>query len=994
MLRRNIPKWLVIALFAILITIPVMISVNSVHANNTSPQIWTDRYYYWPESTVTIDGYLFTPNTQLSVQVTEPNSTYTLNPTTDNTGFFETSYYVWSNASWVYTVTATDPSTGSTASTTFDDAPLVPCTNVGTVDVGPQSPDPVTQGSSATYTVTVDRQPVNHNGCGTFFTVSLSIDPSSPTPPTATYSFSLTSLSFLPGDNEKTSTLTVTTSLSTLTGNHPFKAVATNPAITGDSGSGTGHLNVVAPSITATSTSVSCAPSSVAVNSATTCTATVTGGSTPTGTVSFTSSKPGSFSNPGASCTLSGGSCSVDYTPSAGSEGTNTITATYGGDSGHSGSSGTYDVTATVRTTSTSLSCSPASDPVNAPTTCTATVTDTSAGTAITSTGSVSFSSGASGSFSNPGTSCTLVSGSCSVDYTPSPGSEGTHTISTIYGGDTDHSGSSNAFAVSATQRTTSTTVTCTPGSVPVNAPTTCTATVSDTSSGTTTTPTGSVSFSSGSGSFTNPGTSCTLSGGSCTVDYTPAPGSEGTNTITGSYDGDTDHSTSSNTFDVTATQRTTSTSVTCASASVPVNSPVTCTVTVADTDTGTPITPDGGTVTFSTSSSGTFSGTCMLSSGTCSVTYTPDPGSEGTHTISASYGGDTDHFGSASSGTDNFDLTATQRTTSTTVNCSPSSVPVNSPTTCTATVTDTDAPTSITPTGGTVTFSSTGSGSFSGTCPLSSGTCSVTYTPNPGSESPPAHTISASYAGDTDHFGSSSSGSGNFALTVTQRTTSTSVNCAPNPDILNGPTTCTATVTDTSPGTAIIPGGTVSFSSSGSGTFSSTTCTLVSGSCSVTYTGSAVGPQTISGNYGGDTDHSISSGSFSLSVQYLSSGLCLGSPGHAILQPINPDGTSVFKQGSTVPAKFRVCDANGNSIGTPGVVASFKLVKTVSGTVVSTPDEDVYSTTPDTAFRWDPTSQQWIFNMNSKPLKANTTYFYQITLNDGTTITFSFGLK
>ena len=91
---------------------------------------------------------------------------------------------------------------------------------------------------------------------------------------------------------------------------------------------------------------------------------------------------------------------------------------------------------------------------------------------------------------------------------------------------------------------------------------------------------------------------------------------------------------------------------------------------------------------------------------------------------------------------------------------------------------------------------------------------------------------------------------------------------------------------------------------------------------------------------------------------------------------------------------KFRVCDANGNSIGTAGVVASFRLTQTINGTVVSTVDEAVDSTTPDSAFRWDPTGQQWIFNISTKPLSANKTYVYTITLNDGSTIVFQFGLK
>jgi hypothetical protein len=80
----------------------------------------------------------------------------------------------------------------------------------------------------------------------------------------------------------------------------------------------------------------------------------------------------------------------------------------------------------------------------------------------------------------------------------------------------------------------------------------------------------------------------------------------------------------------------------------------------------------------------------------------------------------------------------------------------------------------------------------------------------------------------------------------------------------------------------------------------------------------------------------------------------------------VNADGSSLFKQGSTVPAKFRVCDANGNSIGMPDVVTSFRLIKAVSGLDFSPVDKAVVSTTPDTAFRWS-AADQWIFNINTK---------------------------
>jgi hypothetical protein len=86
------------------------------------------------------------------------------------------------------------------------------------------------------------------------------------------------------------------------------------------------------------------------------------------------------------------------------------------------------------------------------------------------------------------------------------------------------------------------------------------------------------------------------------------------------------------------------------------------------------------------------------------------------------------------------------------------------------------------------------------------------------------------------------------------------------------------------------------------------------------------------------------------------------------------------------------VCSANGNSVGTAGVVKSFNIIQTINGTP-SDVTESVDSTTPDTAFRWDPTAQQWIFNISTKSMLAHTTYVFAIGLNDGSVIQFQFGL-
>ncbi len=596
-----------------------------------------------------------------------------------------------------------------------------------------------------------------------------------------------------------------------------------------------------------TSTTVNCSPASVPDNQASTCTVTVADISsgttvTPTGTVSFTTNSTGTFSS--TSCTLASGTCSVTYTPTV--VGHALITGTYSPDAAHSGSSGTFNLASTKRNTTTTVSCSPASVPDNQPSTCTVTVADSSGAGAITPTGTVSFATNSTGTFS--ATTCTLSSGSCSVTYTPTV--VGHALITGTYAGDSVHNGSSGTFNLASTKRTTTTTVTCSPASVLDNVATTCTVTVADSNGAGGITPTGTVSFTSNStGTFS--ATSCTLASGTCSVTYTPTV--VGHALITGTYAGDNVHTGSSGTFTIASTIRASSTSVTCSPASVLDNTPSTCTVTVSDASGVGAVTPTG-TVSFTTNSTGTFSATtCTLSGGSCSVTYTPTV--VGHALITGTYGGDSVHTGS--SGT--FTLASTKRTTTTTVSCSPASVVNGNPTSCTATVADSSGAGAITPTG-TVTFTTNSTGSFSSTtCTLVSGSCSVTYTPNVVGH----HLITGTYAGDSVHTGSS----GTFNLASTLRASATSVSCSPASVLDNTPSTCAVTVTDASGAGGTTPTGTVSFTSNSTGTFSATSCTLASGTCSVTYTPTVVGHALITGTYPGDSVHTGSSGTFTLAL-------------------------------------------------------------------------------------------------------------------------------
>jgi len=199
---------------------------------------------------------------------------------------------------------------------------------------------------------------------------------------------------------------------------------------------------------------------------------------------------------------------------------------------------------------------------------------------------------------------------------------------------------------------------------------------------------------------------------------------------------------------------------------------------------------------------------------------------------------------------------------TRTVVNCNPSSLVVNQPTQCTATVTDT-SPTASQPTG-MASFNLTPSFDRL-SCTLNSGTCIVTLTPTVGSEG--TQLVTGAYNGDSSHEKSS----GTFNLAVTKRSTSTSVNCSPNFVLPGHSTTCQASVADTSPGTLLTSTGPVDWSSNGAGTFSSTSCNLsITSTCTVTYTPSsttATVNQQIAAAYQGNTDHFGSSGSTTLAV-------------------------------------------------------------------------------------------------------------------------------
>lgn len=115
---------------------------------------------------------------------------------------------------------------------------------------------------------------------------------------------------------------------------------------------GTGPVTAVDP----TTTSLSCTPTTVQINSSMACTATLTDNATtpapqpPVGNLSFSAAPTeGAFGPPGA-ChwdpSSASATCDITFTPSV--AGGYTLTADYSGDSTHGGSTGTFRVTATT----------------------------------------------------------------------------------------------------------------------------------------------------------------------------------------------------------------------------------------------------------------------------------------------------------------------------------------------------------------------------------------------------------------------------------------------------------------------------------------------------------------------------------------------------------------------------------------------------------------------------------------------------------------------
>ncbi|MDQ3422812.1 MAG: HYR domain-containing protein [Actinomycetota bacterium] len=109
------------------------------------------------------------------------------------------------------------------------------------------------------------------------------------------------------------------------------------------------------------------------------------------------------------------------------------------------------------------------------------------------------------------------------------------------------------------------------------------------------------------------------------------------------------------------------------------------------------------------------------------------------------------------------------------------------------------------------------------------------------------------------------------------------------------------------------------------------------------------------------------------------------------VLQPINADGSSIFKLGSTVPVKFQL---SGASAGITNLSARLYLQRVGAGATGTTLEAiSTSNATTGNLFRYDATSGQYIFNLNTKALSAGT-YQLRIDLGDGVLRTVNISLR
>jgi sugar lactone lactonase YvrE len=468
----------------------------------------------------------------------------------------------------------------------------------------------------------------------------------------------------------------------------------------------------------------------------------------------------------------------------------------------------------------------------------------------------------------------------------------GAHSITAVYAGDADHSGSTSAVLTETILGQTATTLTTSSNPAAVNTPLVLTASVTSTSPGGLA-PTGTIVFYDGTVVI---GTQPVNAAGIATM--TTSTLTVGQHPLIAVYNGDSyNEASTSATVQESIVQRATTTAlVSSVNPSIFGNS-VTYTATVAVTGGGTAT----GTVTLF--DGGTQIGAAPLNGDTAVFAVASLQAGTG-QSLTAHYSGDSTD---ASSVSPVLAETVQQAETATALSYVPQPAIAGANTTLTATVTDT---TGAGIAGGTVTF--TEAGAVLGQAALNAnGVATLTAKFGPGSP-----TVVASYSGDTNHSASNTSSQ----LSVQQATTQVVVTSSSNPSIFGTAVIFTIHVQ----GNGGTPGGAVTLLADGQNVGSAT---LNADVATVSTSALTVGVHALTATYAGDTNDNGSSTSAPL-TQTVNKATPIetvaASPGSAIAGTVITLNAQVKATGATPEPTGNVTFSSGGAtLGTVAVSAT-----------------------------------------------------------------------
>ncbi|MDY0908353.1 C25 family cysteine peptidase [Microbacterium sp. CFBP9034] len=112
------------------------------------------------------------------------------------------------------------------------------------------------------------------------------------------------------------------------------------------------------------------------------------------------------------------------------------------------------------------------------------------------------------------------------------------------------------------------------------------------------------------------------------------------------------------------------------------------------------------------------------------------------------------------------------------------------------------------------------------------------------------------------------------------------------------------------------------------------------------------------------------------------------------VLQPVNPDGSSVFARISAVPVIFRLCDSLGQVITAKGSVTAVTPVSATALPKKGVAVNELPLLLPTVKPVYVPRTGLWAGAIGSLSLTAGQKYTYRVSLADGTSFTFTFGIK